>query len=121
VERFKSGPVPIRMVVQLAAKGDPIVDASQAWPEQRPRVELGTLSLTGRVADSDIQHRSLGFNPTRLVDGIEASDDQRHEENIPAPALPRSKAQRFTIDAKLTGSKLALATKNRCKELVYLE
>jgi len=38
-------------------------------------VELGTLSITGNVADSDVQQRSLGFDPTRLVNGIEASDD----------------------------------------------
>jgi hypothetical protein len=31
-ERFKSGPVPFRLVVQLAANVDPVVDASQAWP-----------------------------------------------------------------------------------------
>jgi len=72
-ERFKRGPVQFRMVVQLAENGDPIVDASQAWPEERSRVELGTLSITGSVADTDVRQRSLGFDPTRLVDGIEAS------------------------------------------------
>jgi catalase len=40
VERFKNGPVQFRMVAQLAANGDPIVDASQVWPQQRPQVEL---------------------------------------------------------------------------------
>jgi catalase len=74
-ERFKSGPVQFRLVVQLAANVDPVVDASQAWPEERPRVELGTLSIRGSVVDSDVQQRSLGFDPTRLIDGIEASDD----------------------------------------------
>lgn len=74
-ERFKSGPVDFQIVVQLAAHDDPIADASQTWPEDRPRVELGTLSITGCIADSDLQQRALGFDPTRLVDGIEASND----------------------------------------------
>ena len=34
-ERFKSGPVQFRLVVQLAANVDPVLDASQAWPEER--------------------------------------------------------------------------------------
>ena len=75
VERFKSGPVQFRVFVQLAANGDPITDASQAWPAERARVELGTLSIKRTVADSDAQQQSLGFDPTRLVDGIEASND----------------------------------------------
>jgi catalase len=75
MERFKNGPVQFRVVVQLAANGDPITDASQAWPVERARVELGTLSIIRSVADSDAQQRGLGFDPPRLVEGIEASND----------------------------------------------
>jgi catalase len=75
VERFKRSPVQFRIVVQLAANGDSITDASQRWPVERARVELGTLSVIRTVADSDAQQRSLGFDPTRLVGGIEPSND----------------------------------------------
>jgi catalase len=75
MERFKNGPVQFRVVVQFAENGDSIRDASQSWPAERARVELGTLSIISTVADSDAQQRSLGFDPTRLVDGIEASND----------------------------------------------
>jgi catalase len=75
VKRLKGGLVQFRMVVQLADDGDSITDASQSWPVERAQVELGTLSIKRTVADSDAQQRSLGFDPTRLVDGIEVSND----------------------------------------------
>lgn len=74
-QRFKVAPVRFRIVVQLASDTDPITDASQRWPEDRRQVEFGILSITGRSPDSDVEQRSLGFDPTRVIDGIEASDD----------------------------------------------
>ena len=50
-------------------------DPTVAWPEDRERVEVGRLELTGpdttRERDGDI----LVFDPTRVTDGIELSDD----------------------------------------------
>ncbi|WP_406695283.1 catalase family peroxidase [Singulisphaera sp. Ch08] len=74
-ERLAKGPAALRLVVQLAADGDVTDDATVVWPEDRPVVELGVLSITGRVADQDAAQRRLGVDPLRLVDGIEASDD----------------------------------------------
>jgi len=74
-ERLTKGPAALRLVVQLAADGDVTDDATVVWPEDRPTVELGVLSITGRVADQDAAQRKLGVDPLRLVDGIEASDD----------------------------------------------
>ena len=74
-DRLAKDPVRFHLVVQLAAAGDPVDDATAAWPDDRPVVELGMLSVTRRVADSDAAQRALGFDPLRLVDGIEASDD----------------------------------------------
>jgi len=48
VERLSRGPVEFRLVVQLAADGDPVHDGSLTWPMDRPQVELGTLSVTAR-------------------------------------------------------------------------
>lgn len=70
-ERLAKGPAALRLVVQLAADGDVTV----VWPEDRPVVELGVLSITGRMADQDAAQRGFGVDPLRLVDGIEASDD----------------------------------------------
>ncbi|MGZ3355477.1 MAG: catalase, partial [Isosphaeraceae bacterium] len=44
-------------------------------PEERPQVELGTIAVTSRAADSPASERRLLFDPARLVDGIELSDD----------------------------------------------
>ncbi len=74
-DRIKRGPVQFRLMVQLAGEGDPITDASQPWPDDRPQLEIGILSLTGFVVNNDTAQRRLFFDPAHLVDGIEASDD----------------------------------------------
>jgi catalase len=65
----------LRMLVVLAGDGDDPDDPTVAWPEDRERVEVGRLELTGpdttRERDGDI----LVFDPTRVTDGIELSDD----------------------------------------------
>jgi catalase len=61
--------------VQLAAEGDVVDNATAVWPDDRPTVELGILSLTKLVADNDAAQRPLAFDPLHLVDGIEPSDD----------------------------------------------
>ena len=50
-------------------------DATAVWPDDRPTVELGTLSITHPVANNDAAQRALAYDPLRLVDGIESSDD----------------------------------------------
>jgi catalase len=81
--RLASGPVSYRMIVQLANAGDPTNDPSLVWPEDRKTIELGTISITSVVADSDAAQKTLVFFPTNLTDGIELSDD-------PFPALRTS-------------------------------
>ena len=49
-------------------------DSTAVWPDDRPTVELGVLSVT-KAADNDAAQRALGYDPLQLVDGIEASDD----------------------------------------------
>ena len=74
-DRLAKVPVKFRLVVQLAGEGDPVDDATAVWPDDRPVVELGILSVSRKVVDDDAAQRTLGFDPLRLVDGIEASDD----------------------------------------------
>ena len=45
------------------------------WPDDRKRVELGTISLTAVAPDNAELQRSLAFDPILLTDGIELSDD----------------------------------------------
>ncbi len=74
-DRIERGPIQFRLTVQLASEEDPITDASQPWPDNRPQLELGLLSITGFVVDNDSAQRTMFFDPAHLVDGIEASDD----------------------------------------------
>jgi catalase len=64
-----------RLLVVVADEGDPVDDPTVAWPEERERVEVGRLVVTGpetgRERDGDI----LVFDPTRVTEGIELSDD----------------------------------------------
>jgi catalase len=73
--RLAKGPVRFRLVVQLANAGDPTNDASLVWPDDRRTVEMGTISVTSMVANSDAAQKALVFFPTALTEGIELSDD----------------------------------------------
>jgi catalase len=88
-ERLAKGPARFRIVVQLAAEGDKTDDATEVWPDDRPTVELGVLSVTGKVADGDAAQRALAFDPLHLVDGIEASDDPLLDVRSAAYAVSR--------------------------------
>ena len=88
-ERLARGPARFRIVVQLAGAGDKTDDATEVWPDDRPTVELGVLSVTGKVADGDAAQRALAFDPLHLVDGIEASDDPLLDVRSAAYAVSR--------------------------------
>jgi catalase len=74
-ERLQRGAVRFTLEVQIAGEGDAIDDSSRAWPRERQRVHVGTLSVTGvdttREKDGDV----LVFDPTRVTSGIACSAD----------------------------------------------
>jgi catalase len=74
-ERVAHGPARFTLELQIAEPGDDVNDPSAVWPAERERVVAGTLELTGietgRETDGDV----LVFDPTRVTDGIELSDD----------------------------------------------
>lgn len=74
-ERIGRTPVRFTLELQVAAPGDDVDDPSSVWPAERQRVAAGTLELTeletGRERDGDV----LVFDPTRVSDGIELSND----------------------------------------------
>jgi catalase len=88
-ERLAKGPARFRLVVQLAGEGDKVDDATAVWPDDRPKVELGVLSLTKLVADNDAAQRAIAFDPLHLVDGIGPSDDPLLEARSAAYAVSR--------------------------------
>jgi catalase len=73
--RLGTGGPAFRLVVTLAEAEDPIDDPTAAWPEDREQVVVGRLELTGPEQEREQGGDVLVFDPTRVVDGIELSDD----------------------------------------------
>ena len=73
--RLARGPIQFKLYVQLANPGDQTNDGSIVWPDDRKRVELGTITLTTVAPKNDELQRSLTLNPIYLTSGIELSDD----------------------------------------------
>jgi catalase len=89
-ERLAREPIRLTLQVQIAAPDDPTHDATAVWPDDRERVDVGTLELTeletGREQGGDV----LVFDPTRVTDGIGLSDDP----------LPRLRSQAYSISVE---------------------
>jgi len=71
-ERLEREPIRMRLEAQIAAGEDDPHDPSAEWPAGRARVEVGTLEVAEIDPDPD---DSIVFDPMRLTDGIEASED----------------------------------------------
>ena len=97
VERVKGGPQTWSLVLTLANSGDPTDDPSKAWPDDRRRVEAGTLIVQKIEAEADGPCRDINFDPTVLPGGIRISDD-------PFPAA-RSAAYRVSFDRRTAEEK----------------
>ena len=74
-ERLEQGPIRFGLELQVAMPGDAVDDPSAAWPKDRWRVEVGTLEITGLEMGRETGGDVLVFDPTRVTDGIELSDD----------------------------------------------
>jgi catalase len=78
-ERAAKGPVKFRIAVQLAKDGDTTDDATVHWPEDRPQLSFGEISLTGITPNNAGEQQNIIFDPIPRVDGIEASADPLFE------------------------------------------
>jgi catalase len=74
--RLPKQPIKSRLVAQLPNAGDSTNDGTLVWPDDRKTVELGTITITNVVADSDAAQKAVAFDPTILTPGIELSDDE---------------------------------------------
>ncbi|MBV9744562.1 MAG: catalase family peroxidase [Acidobacteriia bacterium] len=73
--RLSAGPVKFRLLLQLPDPSDPTNDSSVVWPETRKTVELGVITVVSAVQNNAEAEKELAFDPTRLTDGIQLSDD----------------------------------------------
>ena len=78
-QRLATEPVKMRVLVQMAAAGDELSDSTVVWPDDRPQIEIGTITLTTRVNASEPEMHKIIFDPIPRVDGIDPSDDPLFE------------------------------------------
>jgi catalase len=74
-EILARGESSFRLVVVVAGEGDPVDDPTAAWPEERQRIDVGRLVLTGPETERERDGDILVFDPSRVVPGIELSGD----------------------------------------------
>lgn len=74
--RLARGPVQFVLRMTVAELGDDTSDSTTPWPSRRIRVTMGDLWLDALAPDQIHGGELLGFDPTRLVPGVELSDDE---------------------------------------------
>lgn len=77
--RIAKEPVKYSIVLQIANDGDTVDDATVRWPEGRPQIVFGEISLTAVAPDDATQQQQIIFDPIPRVNGIEASKDPLFE------------------------------------------
>lgn len=73
-ERVRRGPIKFKLLLQVAAQDDTLDNPSITWPDSRKKIELGTITITKLVPDSEAAEKKLLFMPGMLVPGVEAAD-----------------------------------------------
>jgi catalase len=74
-DRIGAGLISFQVFVQVANETDAVNDATVHWPEDRPLVRFGKITLTAAVPDDGQEQKKIIFDPIPRVDGIDPSDD----------------------------------------------
>jgi catalase len=72
IARLAEGPISFELRFQVGEGGDDPNDATMPWPEERELVVAGHLTVDEFTED---ECNAMIFDPGRLTDGIERSDD----------------------------------------------
>jgi len=75
IARVRSAPLHFRLVLTIGQPGDPTSDATLPWPDDRERLEVGTLTIERIEGEATGSARIINFDPLILPDGIAGSDD----------------------------------------------
>ncbi|MQA73945.1 MAG: catalase [Solirubrobacterales bacterium] len=74
-DRLLAGTIGFELRLQLAGADDPLDDPTAVWPDERELLRAGRLELTELIDDPERDGHIDVFDPARIVDGIELSDD----------------------------------------------
>jgi catalase len=75
IAQIQRQPLRWRLVVVLGQPGDVTHDATIAWPAERERIDVGTLTLDRVAAEETSAATDVNFDPLVLPAGIAPSDD----------------------------------------------
>jgi catalase len=87
--RLGRGPVHFKVNVQVAGPDDDPHDPTSVWGRDSRHLEVGVITIMVRDLETEQDGEVFVFDPTRVVDGIELSDD---------PIL-RYRAAAYTVSA----------------------
>ncbi len=73
--RIATSPIEFDMVLQFPAAGDDLLNPTLAWPDDRPRIVVGRLSVTAMEAGAGGPCDPISFLTLDMPPGIEFSDD----------------------------------------------
>ena len=74
-ERLADGIARFTLEFTLANDGDPLEDPTVEWEGEHEVFELGELEVLRVIEDAETPDKPIVFDPVRLTDGIEPSDD----------------------------------------------
>jgi catalase len=75
IARVHGQPLQWHLVIALGGPNDSTKDATIAWPADRERVDVGTLTIDHVESEDGALCRDINFDPLVLPTGIEPSDD----------------------------------------------
>jgi catalase len=75
IAQIQHQPLRWHLIVVIGQPGDPTNDATIAWPEEREKVDVGTVTLDRVESDETSAATDINFDPFVLPAGIEPSDD----------------------------------------------
>lgn len=91
IERTARGPLRWDMLVSIGQPGDPENDPTQAWPEHREQVKVGTLTLSAAMPQKGAACEKINFDPLVMAEGIAPTDDPILRFRSPAYAVSFAK------------------------------
>ncbi|MDQ3987381.1 MAG: catalase family peroxidase [Actinomycetota bacterium] len=91
--RLRTTSVEFELRFQIAGEGDDPTDPTIAWPEDRRTISAGTLSITEFAG---VECEPMVFDPGRVIDGIERSDDPILHARTPAYSVSHERRTRAT-------------------------
>lgn len=74
-QRLAKEPFKLGVFVQMAEPEDDVANASVTWPDIRPEMPFGTVTVAVRVDDQAPERRKIIFDPVPKVDGIDPAGD----------------------------------------------